>query len=149
MSSARGQHYFFMVKILLENAGNLTEDLAKTFFVFLLWRSPEKKIWRPFLFFFEIVCKIFLKTFLLFVWRTLAPVSLVLVLVSSIPVLGLERVCPRPRIFLCPWPWPQASCPRLHFWPPVIKIIPTKRDVFFSFFKHFRVQQYTCTTDYN
>ena len=44
-----------------------------------------------------------------------------LVLASSIPVLGLESVCPRkgcpwpwPRIFLCPWPWPQALCPRLH-----------------------------------
>ena len=40
-------------------------------------------------------------------------------LASSIPVLGLERVCPRkgcpwPRIFLCPWPWPRALCPRLH-----------------------------------
>ena len=42
---------------------------------------------------------------------------------SSIPVLGLESVCPRkgcpwpwPRIFFCPWPWPwpRALCPRLH-----------------------------------
>ena len=44
-------------------------------------------------------------------------------LASSIPVLGLERACPRkgcpwlwPRIFLCPWPWPRALCPRLHLW---------------------------------
>ena len=44
-----------------------------------------------------------------------------LALASSIPVLGLESVCPRkgcpwpwPRIFLCPWPWPRALCPRLH-----------------------------------
>ena len=44
-------------------------------------------------------------------------------LASSIPVLGLERFCPRkgcpwpwPRIFLCPWPWPRAFCPRLHLW---------------------------------
>ena len=64
-------------------------------------------------------------------------------LASSIPVLGLESVCPRkgcpwpwPRaflslasrvsvlgkavlglglgFFLCPWPWPRALCPRLH-----------------------------------
>ena len=40
-----------------------------------------------------------------------------LTLASSIPVLGLERVCPQkgcalPRIFLCPWPWPRALCPR-------------------------------------
>ena len=56
-----------------------------------------------------------------FFLRTLAAVSLVLA--SSIPVLGLERVCPRkgcpwpwswPRIFLCPWPWPRALCPRVH-----------------------------------
>ena len=48
-----------------------------------------------------------------------------LALASSIPVLGLESVCPRkgcpwlrPRIFLCPWPWPwpRALCPRLHLW---------------------------------
>ena len=42
-------------------------------------------------------------------------------LVSSIPVLGLESVClrkgcPWPRIFLCPWLWPRALCPRLHLW---------------------------------
>ena len=30
---------------------------------------------------------------------------------SSIPVLGLERFCPRKG---CPWPWPRALCPRLH-----------------------------------
>ena len=49
------------------------------------------------------------------------PVSLALA--SSIPVLGLERFCPRkgcpwawpwPRIFLCPWPWPRALRLRLH-----------------------------------
>ena len=48
-----------------------------------------------------------------------------LALTSSIPVLGLESVCPRkgcpwlwpwPRIFLCTWPWPRALCPRLHLW---------------------------------
>ena len=38
-----------------------------------------------------------------------------LALASSIPVLGLESVCPRkgcpwPRIFLCPCPWPRALC---------------------------------------
>ena len=33
-----------------------------------------------------------------------------LALASSIPVLGLESVCPRKG---CPWPWPRALCPRL------------------------------------
>ena len=32
-------------------------------------------------------------------------------LASSIPVLGLEIVCPRKG---CPWPWPRALCHRLH-----------------------------------
>ena len=45
--------------------------------------------------------------------RPLCPWSLAL----SISVLGFEKVCIRkvgrwPRIFL--WPWPRASCPRLH-----------------------------------
>ena len=46
-----------------------------------------------------------------------------LALASSIPVLGLESVCPRKG---CPWPWPflgslnlvwpRALCPRFHLW---------------------------------
>ena len=36
-----------------------------------------------------------------------------LALASSIPVPGLESVCPRKG---CPWPWPRALCPRLHLW---------------------------------
>ena len=59
-----------------------------------------------------------------------------LALASSIPVLGLKKVCPRkgcpwpwpriflcpwPRIFLCPWPWPRALCPRLHLCYPSIQ----------------------------
>ena len=36
-----------------------------------------------------------------------------LALASSIPVLGLERVGPWPRIVLCPWPRPRALCLRL------------------------------------
>ena len=65
------------------------------------WRSPEKLFWRHF----------FLEHLRLCPWS--------LALTSSILVLGLERVCPRkgcpwPRIFLCPWPWPRALCPRLH-----------------------------------
>ena len=66
--------------------------------------------------FVEIAWKIFVKTFFFF-WRALALVSLALA--SSIPVLGLESVCPRkgcpwPWIFLCPWP--RALCSRLHLW---------------------------------
>ena len=46
-------------------------------------------------------------------WRALALVSLA----SSIPVLGLESVCPRKG---CPWPWPRAFVsltPPLHAIP--------------------------------
>ena len=48
-----------------------------------LWRSLEKFLWRPLFFFGEHLC--------------LCPWSLA----SSIPVLGLESVCPRKG---CPWP---------------------------------------------
>ena len=57
------------------------------------WRSPKK---------------IFLKTFFFFEeCLRLCPWSLALA--SSIPVLGLERFCPRKG---CPWPWPW---PRIFF----------------------------------
>ena len=66
---------------------NFCEDLF--FFFFFFWRSPEKFLWRPFFFFLESTC-------------ALCPWSLALA--SSIPVLGLESVCPRKG---CPWPWPR------------------------------------------
>ena len=73
---------------------NFCEDLF-FFFFFFFWRSPEKFLWRPFFFFFlESTC-------------ALCPWSLALA--SSIPVLGLESVCPRKG---CPWPWPW---PRIFF----------------------------------
>ena len=56
---------------------------------FFFWRSPEKFLWRPFFFSFG-------------EHLSLCPWSLALA--SSIPVLGLERVCPRKG---CPWPWPR------------------------------------------
>ena len=68
---------------------NFCEDL-----LFFFWRSPEKFLWRPFFFFLESTC-------------ALCPWSLALA--SSIPVLGLESVCPRKG---CPWPWPW---PRIFF----------------------------------
>ena len=56
---------------------------AKSFFASLIWRSPAKNFRRPFF------------------WggSTLLPLSLTLA--SSVPVLGLERVCSRKS---CPWP---------------------------------------------
>ena len=91
-------------------------------------------------FFVEIARKIFVKTFFFFFlfWRSpkhfcdfgehLRLYSWSLALASSIPVFGLESVCPRkdcpwpwPRFFfLCPWPWPRALCPRLHLWYRVL-----------------------------
>ena len=52
-----------------------------------------------FLFFFGDRLKNFCEDLFFFIWRALALVSLA----SSIPVLGLESVCPRKG---CPWPWP-------------------------------------------
>ena len=51
-------------------------------------------------FFVEIAWKIFMKTFFFGEHLCLCPWSLA----SSIPVLGLESVCPRKG---CPWPWPR------------------------------------------
>ena len=50
----------------------------------------------------EIARKTFLKTFFFREHLRLCPCSLALA--SSIPVLGLERVCPRKG---CSWPWPR------------------------------------------
>ena len=61
---------------------NFCEDL------FFFWRSPKKILWRPFFSFF------FGEHLRLCPWS----------LASSIPVLGLESVCPRKS---CPWPWPR------------------------------------------
>ena len=99
LSSAKNSTIFWIIKISLENARNLVENLRRLFF-----RDRLKKNFDH-LFFGEHL--------------RLCPWSLALA--SSISVLGLERVCPRkgcpwpwPRIFLCPWP--RALCPRLHFW---------------------------------
>ena len=106
------------------------------------WKTPEtsrKTLRRPFLFssFGDCLKKCFWRPFLFFfVLRSLEnfsekPFFLENTSCACVLDLGLERV----------WFWPRALCHRLHFWPPVIKIITTKRDVFFSFsfFKHFRV----------
>ena len=53
----------------------------------LNWRSPEKTFEE-----------------LLFFGERLGLCSWSLALASSIPVLGLERFCPRKG---CPWPWPR------------------------------------------
>ena len=46
-----------------------------------------------------------------------------LALASSIPVLGVERVCPRKG---CPWPWPRALCLRLHLCQKGCRRLPFK-----------------------
>ena len=61
------------------------------------------KIFLENVFFVEIALKNFCKDlFFFFFGRALALVALALA--SSIPVLGLESVCPRKG---CPWPWPR------------------------------------------
>ena len=99
LSSVRGQHFFlyrwnfadrvknnFRRLFLLENAWkNFWRPFSLFFFCFL--RSPEKNFWRP-----------------IFRGEHLRLCPWFLALASSIPVLGLERVCPRRG---CPWPWPR------------------------------------------
>ena len=68
-----------------------------------LFFGDRRKIFvKTFFFVLEIAWKFFVTTF--FFWRALALVSLSLALALSIPVLGLESVCPRKG---CPWPWPR------------------------------------------
>ena len=78
----------------------------------VFWRSffLGKILWTPF--FWDRLKKNFEDPLFLQNTCCLCPWSLALA--SSISVLGLERVCPSSRIFLCPWPWPRALCLRLH-----------------------------------
>ena len=80
------------------------------------------------IFLVEIAGKIFEKTFLfgdrlknfcedLFFWRALALVSLA----SSIPVLGLESVCPRKG---CSWPWPRIFFVSLALASSLVSLTP-------------------------
>ena len=90
LSSARGQHYFLNCLNFVKRLKNFLENV-------FLWRSLEKFLWRPFFFGDR------LKNFCDFGEHLrLCPWSLALA--SSIPVLGLESVCPRKG---CPWPWPR------------------------------------------
>ena len=80
---------------LLKFCGAIEKFLENVF----LWRSLEKFLWRPF-FFWRSHGKNFVKTFFFFGEHLrLCPWSVALA--SSIPVLGLESVCPRKG---CPWP---------------------------------------------
>ena len=76
------------------------EDSSIFWIVKILWRPLEKFLWRPFFFWDR------LKNFCedLFFWEHLRLCPWSLALASSIPVLGLESVCPRKG---CPWPWPR------------------------------------------
>ena len=70
---------------VLENCSVLGSKTALFLELLKFGRSPEKNFWRPFFCFGEQL--------------RLCPWSLALA--SSIPVLGLERVCPQKG---CPWP---------------------------------------------
>ena len=93
LSSARGQHYFLNRLNLVGKRQKPRGKFAKTFFVFLNWRSPEnklfktyfawKKFWRPF-FVFEYKCTCVLGPW---PWPRIFFVSLALSFVSSTPPL--------------------------------------------------------------
>ena len=87
LSSAWEQHYFLNRWIFVGKRLKPRGKFAKTHFCFPQLENAWKKFWRLFLE-GEHLC--------LCPWF--------LALDSSIPVLGLERVCPRKG---CPWPWPR------------------------------------------
>ena len=89
---------------LLKFCGALEKFFRKRFFVEIAWK---KFLWRPFFFFFfgdrlKNFCEDLFFFFFFGEHLRLCPWSLALA--SSIPVLGLESVCPRKG---CPWPWPR------------------------------------------
>ena len=84
---------------MLKFCGAVEKFFGKRFLVEIAWKIFVKTF---FFFFFEIAWKIFVKIFFLESTCALCPWSLALA--SSIPVLGLESVCPRKG---CPWPWPR------------------------------------------
>ena len=74
-----------------------------------LWFGPPPIKNSGYAYELEIAWKTFLKTFFFLEHLRLCPWSLALA--SSIPVLGLDRVCPRKGC-----PWPRALSSRLHRW---------------------------------
>ena len=107
LSLAQGLHYFLECSNFVDRLKNFLqmffffEIARKKFFEDLFFRrTPTNFFEDPFFFFGEHLRQ--------------CPRSLA----SSIPVLGLKRVCPPkscpwpwPRIFLYFWPWPPAFCP--------------------------------------
>ena len=97
------------------------EDSSIFLIVKILW-STWKNFWKAFFcgdrlknfcedlcfFFFEVAEKNFVKTFFFVEHLRLCPCSLA----SRVSVLG--KAVLGLGFFLCPWPWPQALCPRLH-----------------------------------
>ena len=84
---------FFLFFFCFENAWFFAENprqLARRPFLVFFWKPSEKNFGGLFLFSLENTC-------------ALCPYGFALA--SSIPVLGLERICPR-EVGPC-WPWPQ------------------------------------------
>ena len=91
LSSAQGQHFFWTVEILLENARNLAENLRRPFLPPSI-RDRLKKIFEHLLFGDRL--KKFFKTFFFFFLKN-----------TFACVLGLEHSCP--------WPWKGLSSEEL------------------------------------
>ena len=96
----------------LKFCGAVEKFFGKRFFVEIAWKIFAKTFFFFFFFFFfgdrlKNFCEDLFFFFFLESTCALCPWSLALA--SSIPVLGLESVCPRKG---CPWPWPW---PRIFF----------------------------------
>ena len=106
-SSPRKLAWFFG---MLKFCGALEKFFGKRFLVEIAWKIFVKTFFFFFFFFFGDRLKNFCEDLFFFFFEStcaLCPWSLALA--SSIPVLGLESVCPRKG---CPWPWPW---PRIFF----------------------------------
>ena len=109
----------------LKFCGAVEKFFGKRFFVEIAWKIFVKTFFFFFFFFGDRLKNFCEDLFFFFLESTCALCPWSLALASSIPVLGLESVCPRKGcpwlglglgFFLCPWPWPwpRALCPRLH-----------------------------------
>ena len=103
---------------VLENWPVLGSRTAVFFELLKFCEALEKFFGKRF--FVEIARKIFVNTFFFFFFGEhlrLCPWSLA----SSIPVLGLESVCPRKG---CPWPWPRIFFVSLALASSLVSLTP-------------------------
>ena len=127
-----------ILRYLCPTKSSFLEIFRWRHFMWLWFRPPPIKN-SGYAYKLEIAWKTFLKTFFFLEHLRLCPWSLALA--SSIPVLGLERVCPRKGC-----PWPRALSSRLHLWflhcKLLLETLFSMLNLFICFFLQFIARLY-------